>query len=246
MSELDAVSEAGSGFSLAGRTVEAGRSVEWLKRGWAAFLKAPGIWIAVTLIAGVIMIVLAMIPMLGQLAANFLGIVFVAGLLLGCKALAEGGELRVDHLFAGFKEHLNGLLVLGVLYVVGLAAIGLVTFAIGGGAAMSGAMMGHMAGAGMAFGGFVLALLVALALMVPLAMAVWFAPALVVFRGIAPLEAMKSSFGACLKNLVPFLIYGVILFVLGFVAAIPFGLGLLVLVPVVVGAQYAAYVDIFE
>lgn len=243
---LSPVSEAAGGFRLEGRAVDAGRSVEWLKRGWETFLKNPGMWIAVTVVAGVIMIVLAMVPLLGQLAANFVGLLFAAGLLLGCKSLAEGGDFRMDHLFAGFKQNTGNLVMVGIFYLVGLVVIAGVTFLIGGGAAFSGAMMGHVAGAGMAVGGFFLAMLVALALMVPLAMAVWFAPALVVFRDVAPLEAMKASFAVCLKNLVPFLVYGVILFVLFFVAAIPFGLGLLVLLPVVIGAQYASYVDLFE
>ncbi len=247
MSEQDPSPAAGAGgFSLEGRTVDAGRPVEWLKRGWEMFLKNPGIWLAVTLIALAILAVVLMVPVLGHLVANFLLLIFVSGLLLGCKSLAEGGELRIDHLFAGFKQNTNNLVLVGVFYLVGLALIAGNTILIGGGSAVTGGMMGHMAGAGVAMGGFLLAMLAALALSVPLAMAIWFAPALVVFHNIAPFEAMKASFSVCLKNLLPFLVYGVILFVLLFVAVIPFGLGLLVLVPVLIGAQYASYVDLFE
>jgi uncharacterized membrane protein len=240
------VSGAGGGFTSEGRTVDVGRPVEWLKRGWETFLKNPGVWIAVTVIGGVAMIVLFMIPLLGHLAANFLSLIFVAGLLLGCKSLAEGGELRIDHLFAGFKQNTGNLVMVSVFYLLGLVIIMGAMFLIGGGSAFSGAMMGHLAGAGVALGGLLLALLVGLVLTVPLAMAVWFAPALVVFRNVVPLDAMKSSFNVCLKNLVPFLVYGVILFVLAVVAAIPFGLGFLVLMPVLIGAQYASYVDLYE
>jgi uncharacterized membrane protein len=77
-------------------------------------------------------------------------------------------------------------------------------------------------------------------------MAIWFAPPLVMFRNVAPLEAMKASFRVCLKNLMPFLVYGVVLLVLFVLAAIPFGLGFLVLIPVLIGAQYASYLDLFE
>lgn len=98
----------------------------------------------------------------------------------------------------------------------------------------------------MALGGFFMAMLIMLALMVPLAMAVWFAPALVMFRNVAPLEAMKTSFFACLKNIVPFLVYGVILLVLSFIAMIPVGLGMLVLMPVMIGSVYISYAEIFE
>jgi uncharacterized membrane protein len=56
---------------------------------------------------------------------------------------------------------------------------------------------------------------------------------------------MKASFVACLRNIVPFLVYGVILFVLAIVASIPFGLGWLVLGPVMAASLYAGYRDIF-
>lgn len=93
--------------------------------------------------------------------------------------------------------------------------------------------------------GVLLVTLVAVALYVPVAMAVWFAPALVALRGLGTLDAVKLSFFGCLRNIVPFLIYGLILFVLALLASIPMGLGFLVLVPVAVGSQYAAYKAIF-
>ncbi|MBA3904416.1 MAG: hypothetical protein C0522_12225, partial [Rhodocyclaceae bacterium] len=148
--------------------------------------------------------------------------------------------------FAGFRQNTGNLVMVGVFYLIGVAGVMAITFLVGGGAALTGGMMGRGPGVGMAIGGFFLAMLIMLALMVPLAMAIWFAPALVIFRNVAPLEAMKASFFACLKNIVPFLVYGVILFVLGIIAMIPFGLGLLVLVPVMMGSVYASYVEIFE
>ena len=80
---------------------------------------------------------------------------------------------------------------------------------------------------------------------IPLYMALWFAPALIVFHNLAPVESMKASFFACLKNIIPFLLYGVILIVLGVLAAIPFGLGFLVLIPVIIASIYTGYRDIF-
>ena len=93
--------------------------------------------------------------------------------------------------------------------------------------------------------GMVIAMLVFMALVVPVYMALWFAPALVVLQGHTPAHAMTESFRGCLKNLVPFLLYSVILFVLMIVATIPLLLGWLVLVPVLVASIYAAYQDIF-
>ncbi len=238
--------QGGRAFDPAGRTVEAGRGIEWLKQGWQLFIRNPGMWIAIAVILMVIFIVLSFIPVVGGLAAQFLMPVFAGGILLGCRSLSGGGDFGIDHLFAGFKQNTTNLILVGVFYLVGVIVITVLVFLIGGGAAVTGGLIGRGAGAGMAVGGFFVAMLVMLALMVPLAMAVWFAPALVVFQNVAPLEAMKASFFACLKNIVPFLVYGVILFVLCMIAMIPFGLGMLVMVPVMMGSTYASYVEIFE
>jgi uncharacterized membrane protein len=58
-------------------------------------------------------------------------------------------------------------------------------------------------------------------------------------------EAMKESFAGCLKNIMPFLIYGLVALVFAILAAIPFGLGWLLLGPVLIGSVYASYRDIY-
>jgi uncharacterized membrane protein len=77
-------------------------------------------------------------------------------------------------------------------------------------------------------------------------MAAWFAPLLVIFKGTPPLEAMRLSFFACLKNIIAFQIYAVILVVLTIIATVPYGLGLFVLVPTLFASIYTSYKDIFE
>jgi uncharacterized membrane protein len=78
-----------------------------------------------------------------------------------------------------------------------------------------------------------------------MAMAVWFAPCLVVFHDRDAIQAMKESFAGCLKNIMPFLLYGVIGFVILIVASIPLGLGLLVAGPVFAASIYTAYRDVY-
>ncbi|MBZ0097264.1 MAG: hypothetical protein K8H75_18075, partial [Sulfuricella sp.] len=53
------------------------------------------------------------------------------------------------------------------------------------------------------------------------------------------------SFVGCLRNIWPFLVYGVIAFILMMIAMIPFGLGMLILVPVLNASIYLGYKDIF-
>jgi uncharacterized membrane protein len=90
-----------------------------------------------------------------------------------------------------------------------------------------------------------LAALVIMALAVPLAMAFWFAVPLALFNEQGALDAVKGSFAGCLRNVVPFLLYGVIGFVLAMVASIPLGLGWLALGPVFVASIYTGYKDIY-
>jgi uncharacterized membrane protein len=90
-----------------------------------------------------------------------------------------------------------------------------------------------------------LASLVMMALFVPLLAAYWFAPALVMMHDMAPIEAMKASFFACFRNFVPFLIYSIVMAITVLIAVRPFGLGLLVWVPVAIASTYGAYRQIF-
>jgi uncharacterized membrane protein len=57
---------------------------------------------------------------------------------------------------------------------------------------------------------------------------------------------MKLSFVACLTNMLPFLLYGLIFMVLLIIAIIPFGLGLVLVVPLMMTSLYTSYVDIFS
>jgi hypothetical protein len=230
---------------MGGRAVGAGQGWTWIADGFGLFKKAPGMWVALVIVLFVILVVLAFIPMLGAVATFLLMPLFVGGLMLGCRALQGGGELELGHLFAGFKTHTANLVVLGALAIGGWIIVMLPVIAIVGTGTMFGMMRGDAAGAAAMGGSFVLAGLVAMALSIPIYMALWFAPALVVLRGLAPVAAVKESFLGCLMNIVPFLIYGLVMLVLGIVAAIPLGLGWLVLGPVAIASVYTAYRDIY-
>ncbi|HEY7743952.1 MAG TPA: BPSS1780 family membrane protein [Burkholderiales bacterium] len=228
-----------------GRAVGAGQGWTWIAEGFGLFRKAPGIWIAAVVILFVILIVLAFIPLLGAVATFLVMPVFVGGLLLGCRALQGGGELELAHLFAGFKEQTGNLIVVGALAIGAWIIVMVPVVLIVGTGAVMGVLRGDAAGAAAAGGSFMLAWLVALALSIPIYMALWFAPALVVLRGMAPVAALQESFFGCLKNILPFLVYSIVLMVLGIVASIPLGLGWLVLGPTLIASVYVSYRDVF-
>jgi uncharacterized membrane protein len=91
----------------------------------------------------------------------------------------------------------------------------------------------------------VLSMLIVFALLLPVIMAIWFAAPLVVFHDHAAWEAMKGSFSGCLKNILPFLWYSVVLTLLALLASLPLMLGWLVLGPVVAASLYTAYRDVY-
>jgi len=90
-----------------------------------------------------------------------------------------------------------------------------------------------------------LAVLVIMALYIPVAMATLFAPTSIVLNDLDLGSALKTSFGACLKNILSFLVWGVAILVLGFFASLPLFLGWLLLGPVLMVSLYMAYRDIF-
>lgn len=233
-------------FVMGGRSVAAGRGWDWIASGWELFKKQVGMWIALLILFIVAMTVIAVIPVLGGIASTLLTPVFSAGLFVAAKAADEGRSLEFGQLFAGFREPFVKLVLVGAIYlgiallvalVVGLAT-GVSILAIAAGT------VPEIATPAAALA-VVLAFLVMLALLLPVIMAIWFAPPLVAFHGRGAIQAMQESFLGCLKNIVPFLVYGVVFMVLGILASIPLGLGWLVLGPVLAASAYTSYKDIF-
>jgi hypothetical protein len=230
------------------RAVDAGRGLAWWTEAWPLFTRAALMWIVLLLVFLVIGVVAGAIPFVGGLAFSLVTPVFGGSMMLAARKVDGGGALEFGDLFAGFRDKLSPLLVLGALLLVVSIAIGALAFVFGLGAAV-GALAGGAAerpGAALAaLGAGMFGLLVVLALLVPVAMAFWFAPALVALRDLQPVAALKSSFAACLRNVVPMLVYSVLYIVAAIVAAIPFGLGWIVLLPLTVLTLYTSYRDIY-
>ena len=225
--------------------VAPGRALQWLADGWRLFMKSPLVWAIQALIVFVILAALGMLPLLGWAAAPITLPVLVAGMLSGAQALDRGETLRVDHLFDGIRRHAGNLLLLGAFHLLGALLPALVATAIGGSAMLAGLLVGSVPGDGMAAAGVMFGALVFIALWVLLLMALWFAPALVMLHGVAPLDAMLLSARACFRNLLAVIVLAALLYVLLWMALLPAGLGMMVLLPVTAGALYAAWRETF-
>lgn len=234
---------------LPGRSVGAGEGVAWIGQGWRLFAKAPLMWIISLVILFIIAIALALVPILGQVIFQVLNPVFAAGFVVACRALERGGEFELEHLFAGFKRNFASLAIVGAVFLLMGFVILLVMAVFFGFSILAAFIAGDpeqaMAAVAASSVTILLGVLVSFALLVPMVMAYWFAPALVVMHDMAPVAALKASFVGCLRNIIPFLLYGLVMTVLAILAAIPFGLGFLVWFPVMIASTYAAYRAIF-
>jgi uncharacterized membrane protein len=237
--------------SPAFRRVPSGRGAEWWSSAWQLMFHrgAAAAWIVMCLIAIVIYLVLHLVPLLGSIAAQIVGFLFLGALMAAARKTEQGTAPPVGDLFAGFGPSLGPLATGAVLLLVVVLLI-FGALAIAGGGALLSAFFGGatgnlalMAGAGATW---LLLLLVALLLLLPVGMAAWLAPALIVLRQQPPVEALKASLAACWANLGALTVYGLLWIAFAIVASIPFGLGWLVLAPLTVLSTYAAYQDLFE
>jgi hypothetical protein len=240
------------------RVVAAGRGWQWIVEGFALFRKRAPVWIALTALLALLWAASLMLPVLGSLLFNLLSPALFAGLMIGCRALERGEDLKIMHLFAGFREQAAALVTLGGVYLVGtILVFGLVL--LNADVSKLTALLSksdtdietlRAATRGLAF-----ALLVGATAYLPLLMLLWFAPLLVVFGGLAPLPAMKLSFTACFKNTLPFLVYGAAVLALWLAISLPAAFGavgavlavtlLVASIPVLFCSIYASYQDIF-
>jgi len=241
--------DAGLKLVLPGKAESAGDGWTWIAQGWTLFAKAPLMWVISMVILFVVMIAINLVPLLGALAFQVVQVVFVGGLMVACRSLETGGDFELEHLFAGFRKRFVPLAIVGVLMLLGWIAIMLVWGLFVGfsvlGAFLTGDPEAVMASVMASMGMIVIGTLVVAGLIVPLMAAYWFAPVLVTMHDMKPLAAMKASFFACFRNFVPFLVYGLVMLVALVVAMIPFGLGMLVWLPLAITSTYVAYRGIF-
>ena len=241
--------DAGLQLDVPGKSLPAGAGMEWVTGGWQIFMKSPLMWIVSLVILFVLAIVLAFIPFIGSLAFQLGQAVFAGSYMAACRNIERGGEFELEHLFAGFKVRFVPLLIVGLIFTIASIVLVVLFFLLVGLSLLPAFLSGDSSAVSAAMAGSMIAMLlgslVMLALFVPVVAAYWFAPALVMIHDMAPVDAMKASFFASFRNFVPFLLYGVVMLVGGIVAMIPFGLGMLVWVPVAIGSTYVAYRQIF-
>lgn len=261
-------------FIKEGQVVPAGHGWDWWRHGFAIFSARPWMWILIIVVlGGVFFAAAALLAALGMglkgspaavvvlfglfgIAAYIVYPIFSGGLMLAARATDEGDSPTVGHLFAGFSQAAGTLAAVGLLLLVGYIVIAAIQFVLFG----AGFARGTPANPATMLQQSLLASLVSIALSIPLVMGSWFASSLVVFNGLSAFDAIRASFLGCLKNVVPFLVYGLVglafliaLFVAVWILAlITLGLSIIFMIPlalsiapILLGSIYAGYRDIY-
>lgn len=228
------------------RDVRPSRGPAWLAGGWGHFRRAPMVWMGLSAGWMLITLALVLVPVIGGVAANLLQPVFFASFAIAARKQLAGEAPEMGDLFIGFRLPLRPLVNLGALLLVAEIAIFFLMSMLGLPGAGEGEEIATITDYVQLLEGKEWILLVGVALTAAVKGALWFAPAILAFHEISTAHAVRWSVFAALSNLGAMLAYGVALTVVFVAGALPWGLGLLLAIPVMVASTYTGYAEVFE
>jgi len=219
------------------------------------FVAHPADWVLMALCAFAMLAVstlLVPVPLIGPVLPPLLLALLLGG-MLHAAAQARMGQTHFMLLFEGFRRHPGNLTLIGLFYAIPLILVHLlIMLALGGSLLVS--LLGLSVGSTInSIASGIVSMLVDLGIALGVFLLLWgllllamlFAPALVMHAKAPPLEAMRLSLAASLRNIGAILLLAISLYVLFIIALIPAGLGIVVYIPVVVGTLDAAYQELF-
>lgn len=236
------------------RKLNAARGWLWVKQGYQLIMRNPLLSITLALVGALCMFAALKLPLLGPLLALLLMPVLMAGYMRVCRALEEDEEVELAHLFAGFRKNTARLTSLGGFMMLGIIITSMMMVFIGGEELTSllesvkSANDPQMLWDAMETAGsrVTFSLMVGFALLFVLMLALQYAPMLVFFSGVPPFLALRASLYGSLRNLVPYTVYSLIMQVIAMLLGmLPFGIGLIVLLPLGFTSLYVSYRNIF-
>lgn len=229
-------------FIPGGRPVLAGSGIEWISSSWNLFKQQPGLWILFIIAYVFMQIALGFIPILGQVILMFAAYLIVAGVIYSCSQIEQKGSFVFGDLFIAFSRQTGSLLMIPLFsFVLAIALLIIPGILIGLGFAALAVLNSTVLGYGLIFVGGVIAIIG----MAVVSMALWFTPALVLMHDLSTLDAMKMSFSGCRQNILPGIVFFIMLSILMLLSMIPLGLGLLITIPMFFICYYTTYRNVF-
>ncbi len=189
------------------RILESKIGQQWLGTGFRLFHRQPLGWTMILFIYWASMLMMAFVPIFGLIMPLLLTPGLSMGFIEVSRAIDERRPPNPLLLISAFRSpQARSLLMLGVWYVIEIAAILLISLLIDGGLLMDWITLGESPKPEQAssaqFSG-----VIAFLLYIPVMMAFWFAPQLVVWSGFSPVKALFFSFFAVWRNKGAFIRY---------------------------------------
>lgn len=237
-------------FLVEPRAVDAGEGINWISQAWAMVKEKLGMWVLINIIFFAVILVVSMIPFI-NFFVSFITPILIGGIIAISEKQRRTGEVEIGLLFAGFQQKFGALFAVGAINF-GVSLIGgIIAVMIGGTALLS--IMLEMSQGGqvspetiMALSGsfFYIFVIMIVAGLVGAAMT-WFAPALIMNHDFKVGAAISASLKAVSKNILPGILFFVVMAIIMFISAIPLGLGLLVTFPIMYVGYYTSYRSLF-
>lgn len=222
------------------------RGVGWLAASFQLFRRAPVAWIGLSMGWVAITFALLILVPFGIIIANLLQPAFSASFAITAYRASAGEAVRPSDLFSGFKRNMGALLKVGAVLLVAELAISIIMVLLGfpvRGAADEQITMAEYA---QVIGDNLWLVFLALGLNALVRGALWFAAPLISLQGMGAVQAMRWSLYAAIANLGAMVLYGAALFAIFFLGAIPWALGLILVIPVAVISTFVSYREVFE
>ncbi len=232
--------------SLSVAELPAARGASWLAESFRLFRAAPVAWVGLCAGWMTVTFALILIPFLGGVVANFLQPAFFASFAIAAYKQTAGERVVMMDLFAGFQRNLRAQVNLGALLLVGEIAVFALMAALGLPLAGTSDRTFTIGEYVQELKGKEWILAIGFLLTVAIKGALWFAPPLIAFHGMTTMHAVRWSVYAALANLGAMMVYGAALLLLFFAGLIPWALGLLLVIPLMVISTYVGYREVFE
>jgi uncharacterized membrane protein len=219
------------------RAVPAAHAWTWFAEAMRLWKRGPATFCAIACIVVLLGLVADPIPVVGLLVANVVSPLLATGLLFASLAADRGEPPRLRHMIAIF--------VAPAAAVLAVVAAALVIFAAEAVAAWTLAgvnLFVPLADASAVTVGTVIAIF---AVGVAASLPVTFVPFAALFDGAGIADAFALSLHAFLRNVQPLALYALISFLLLLAGLVTMGVGLVLALPWIAAASYAAWKDVF-
>ncbi len=228
--------------------VPASTGVAWIKLSFTLFRAQPLGWIGLTSAWMFTTILLFFVPVIGAAIATIMQPGFFAGFVLAARDQEAGKPVGVHQLFAAFRANGRPLVTLGsitllaeIMVMVILSLMGFPRMVPAG----DGGLPDVQAYVQLLDGKEWLVFL-AFALMLAIKAALWFCAAILALNPMPATHAIRWSCYALIANFLPMLVFGILMTLIFFVAALPPFIGMLVAMPIYAIAHYVTYRDLFR